>query len=409
MENRHSRTEGGTAEGAAPSSILHPRSSSRFPTLGILGGGQLGRMTALAAIPMGVRVRFLVPQPAPPVDGLGEVTVGDWTDPEVLRRFAEGCDAVTVESEWAPADVLEPVLPEGTALWPAPETLRTIRDKGRQNGALEKAGLPLPPFARCATIEEARAAAERFGWPVVLKRYRGSYDGYGNATAHDPDGLRRAWDDLADAPAPAKAGGLLVEAFVDFRRELTVLVARRPDGEHVVYPVAYTEQRDHRCHAVVVPAGIPEDVEAEARRVGLAAVEAVGGVGITAVEVFETAAGRILVNELAPRPHNTGHYTIEACHTSQFENHARAVLGLPLGDPSLRVPAACMVNVLGRREGDPRPDGFAEALAVPGVGVHLYDKGEVRPKRKMGHVTATGPDPTDARARAERAAGLIRL
>jgi 5-(carboxyamino)imidazole ribonucleotide synthase len=360
-------------------------------------------MTALAAIPLGIRMRFLVPKPAPPVDGLGEVTVGDWTDPDVLHSWAAGCDAVTVESEWAPADVLLDVLPEGTALWPHPDTLRTIRDKGRQNQALADAGLPLPPFRRCPTLDDALAAADDFGYPVVLKKYRGSYDGYGNATARTADDLRAAWPDLADET------GALVEGFVRFRQELTVLVARRPDGSHVTYPVAYTEQRDHRCHAVVVPAGISDATAEDARRVGLRAVETVGGVGITAVELFETEDGQILVNELAPRPHNTGHYTIEACHASQFENHARAVLGLPLGSPDLRVPAAAMVNVLGLRAGTAAPNGLAEALAVPGVGVHLYGKADVRPKRKMGHVTATGSDPDEARARAERAASLIRL
>lgn len=380
-----------------------PALPASFPVLGILGGGQLGRMTALAALPMGLRVRFLVPRPEASVEGLGEVVVGDWEDPAVLRAFAEGCTAVTVESEWAPADRLAPVLPEGVGLWPAPATLRTIRDKGLQKEALRAAGLPVPPFRLAATPAAAHAAAEELGLPVVLKRRRGSYDGYGNATATSAAELDEGWSRLA------AEDGLLVEGWVRFRRELAVLVARRPSGEHVVYPVAHTEQRDHRCHAVVVPAGLPAAVEAEARRVALRAVEVVGGVGIMAVELFETEGGEVLINELAPRPHNTGHYTIEACHTSQFANHARAVLDLPLGDPSLRVGAACMVNVLGQRSGTPRPEGYAEALAVPGVTVHLYGKDAVRPKRKMGHVTATGTDPAEVRARAERAAALIRL
>lgn len=381
--------------------MAEPRSP--FPTLGILGGGQLGRMTALAAIPMGVHLRFLVPKPTGPVEGLGEVTVADWKDPDVLRAWAAGCDAVTVESEWAPANVLLDVLPDGVNLWPHPDTLHIIRDKGRQNQTLYDAGLPLPPFRRCPTLDDALDAADAFGYPVVLKKYRGSYDGYGNATAHSADDLREAWPELSDDT------GALVEAFVRFKQELTVLVARHPDGSHVTYPVAYTEQRDHRCHAVVVPAGISRERADEARRVGLKAVETVGGVGITAVELFETEDGHILVNELAPRPHNTGHYTIEACYASQFENHARAVLGLPLGDAGLRVPSAVMINVLGHREGTAQPNGLADALAISDVGVHIYGKKQVRPKRKMGHVTATGDDPADVRARAERAAELIHL
>lgn len=374
-----------------------------FPTLGILGDGQLGRMTALAALRMGLRVRCLAPKPSGPMDGLGEVIYDDWTDPDVLRTFAAACTVVTVESEWAPAEHLSPVLPEGVALWPDPATLHLIRDKGIQKTTLAEQGLPVPDFALCATLDEARAAAARFSYPVVLKRRRGSYDGYGNATAHDDAGLAAAWDRLAEAD------GLLVERHLAFVRELSVLVARRPDGEHVVYPVALTEQKDHRCHAVVVPAGIATEVEAEARRIALRAVEAVRGVGLTAVELFELPERRILINELAPRPHNTGHYSIEACHTSQFENHIRAVLGWPLGDPSLRVPCAVMVNVLGTRSGPPCTEGLMEALAIGDVAVHIYGKREVRPRRKMGHVTATGSSPVETRARAERAAGLIRL
>ena len=372
-------------------------------TLGILGGGQLGRMMALAAIPMGVRVRFLVPKPAGPAQGLGDITIGDWTDPDVLRDFAEGCTAVTVESEWAPADRLAEVLPKGVGLWPKPETLALIRDKGVQKTALQDAGLPVPRFTRCPTLDDAVATADAFGYPVLLKRFRGSYDGYGNATAETPDDLRTAWPGLADDD------GLMVEAFVPFVRELAVLVARRPDGTQVTYPVAYTEQRDHRCHAVEVPANVPADVAAEAQRVALEAVEVVEGVGITAVELFETESGAILVNELAPRPHNTGHYTIESCYTSQFANHVRAVLGLPLGDPSLREKAAAMVNILGHREGTLKLDGFAEALAISDAAVHLYGKPDVRPNRKMGHVTVTGSDPRDVRRRAEKAAEKIRL
>src|SRR5690606_32339801 len=200
-----------------------------------------------------------------------------------------------------------------------------------------------------------------------------------------------------------------IESFVPFEQELSVLVARRPGGEHVIYPVAHTEQRDHRCHAVEVPARIDPEVASEARRVGLAAIEAVSAVGVTAVELFLSRDGRVLVNELAPRPHNTGHYSIEACHTSQFENHVRAVLGWPLGDPGLRVPAACMVNVLGHTDGPTIVRGLEDALAVAGAAVHLYGKATVRPRRKMGHVTVTADDAEAARARAEHAASLIRL
>lgn len=372
------------------------------PTIGILGGGQLGRMLALAAVRLGMEVRILTPEASGAEAAFSNVTVGDWTDSNVLRNFAVGCDAITVESEWAPAAELARLLPEGVLIVPYPETLELIRNKGRQKKALQKAGLPVPPFALCETLEEAKAAAAEFGFPVVLKRFEGSYDGYGNATCDDDIALADAWNHLADAD------GALLEAWVPFVEELAVLIARGPDGNAVVYPVAYTEQADHRCHAVVVPAELPESVAIEAQRISLAAVEAVGGVGITAVELFRLADGRVLINELAPRPHNTGHYTIEACHTSQFENHVRAVMGWPLGSPALRVPAACMVNVLGFHDGPPHAGSLRLALDIADASIHLYGKTEARRRRKMGHVTVTAGDPQTARLHAEAAASQIR-
>ncbi|MFT4604625.1 MAG: 5-(carboxyamino)imidazole ribonucleotide synthase [Rhodothermales bacterium] len=374
-----------------------------FPVLGILGGGQLGRMTALAAIRMGVGIRTLSPSPAGPVEGLGETFVGDWTDPDVLRTFAEGCSAITVESEWAPAEMLIPVLPDGVRLFPTPRTLELIRHKGIQKTTLGKAGLPVAAFELCQTQEEARNAAQRLGLPVILKRYEGSYDGYGNATARTLDDIALHWDSLAGDD------GLLVEAFVPFRQELSVLVVRSDGGDMVCYPPAYTEQRDHRCHAVVVPADISSATRDRALEVARAAAGAVQSVGVLGVELFETEDGEILVNELAPRPHNTGHYSIEGSHTSQFENHARAVLGWPLGDPGLRVQVAVMVNVLGFRSAPVSSTSLSSALDIPGAAVHLYGKQEVRPRRKMGHVTVTGTDPVEVRRLAEAAAAAIKL
>ncbi|MBO6576088.1 MAG: 5-(carboxyamino)imidazole ribonucleotide synthase [Rhodothermales bacterium] len=371
--------------------------------LGILGGGQLGRMSAQAAIRLGLSVRTLSPKPAGPVEALGEAMVGDWTDPDVLQRFAEGCTAVTVESEWAPAEHLRPVLPSGVRLYPTPETLRIIRHKGRQRSAMHKAGIPGADFRRCASKEDAGNAAESFGYPVVLKRYEGSYDGYGNGIAHSRDDIEDIWDRLSGPD------GLLVEAFVPFKQELSVLVVRRETGDMVSYPPAYTEQKNARCHAVVVPANISPETAARADEVARAAAETVQSVGVLGVELFETEDGHILLNELAPRPHNTGHYSIEGSHTSQFENHVRAVMGLPLGDPGLRVPCAVMINVLGTRSGAVSLETLPDALDVPGAAVHIYGKKEARPDRKMGHVTATGSDPAETRARAEKAASRIIL
>ncbi|MCS3666611.1 5-(carboxyamino)imidazole ribonucleotide synthase [Salinibacter ruber] len=378
--------------------------SSTFPTIGILGGGQLGKMMAAEAVRMSVDARLLSPKEAGPMQPYTGARVGDWTDPDVLRPFTADCDVVTVESEWAPADAAAEVLPDGAALWPSTQTLSLIKDKGVQKQHLADAGCPVPAFACCETLDEALDAAEEFGYPVVLKQYRGAYDGYGNATAASEDELREAWPDLATED------GAMVETFADFARELAVQVARRPGGNQVVYPVAYTEQRDHRCHAVEVPADIDDAIADKARHIAQKSVDAVEGVGLIAVELFEMPDGRVLVNELAPRPHNTGHYSIEGAATSQFENHVRAVLDWPLGDPSLRTPVAVMVNVLGRREGiPPQTTGLPRALDTEGVTPHIYGKPDVRPGRKMGHVTALGADRADTRKRAEMAASAIEL
>ncbi len=375
-----------------------------FPTLGILGGGQLGKMMAAEAVRMDIETKLLSPKDAGPMRPYAGAQVGDWTDPEVLRPFVSDCDVVTVESEWAPAGTAAEVLPDDTALWPSTTTLSLIKDKGVQKQHLADTGCPVPEFVRCSTPESALDAAEAFGYPVVLKQCRGAYDGYGNATVHSADALQDAWTDLA-----AKEG-LMVETFADFARELAVQVARRPGGEQVVYPVAYTEQRDHRCHAVEVPADVDDAIAEDAQAIAQEAVEAVEGVGLIAVELFEMPDGRLLVNELAPRPHNTGHYSIEGSSTSQFENHVRAILDWPLGSPALRQPVAVMVNVLGRREGTPpHTTGLSRALNVDGVSPHIYGKPDVRPGRKMGHVTALGSDRPEVRKRAEMAASAIEL
>ena len=364
-------------------------------------------MTALAAARLGIPVRILTDRETGTSRALSHVTVADWADPFVLQEWVQGCDAVTVESEWAPADRLAAVLPPGVALNPGVDALLAIRHKGRQRARLAEAGLPQPDHAWAETIGQARDALSRFG-KAVFKRFEGSYDGYGNATVDSPEGAESAWDALAAGGADGQAGGLLVEAFVPFLAEVAVTVARRADGESVVYPAVRSEHRDHRLWAASTPAGLSGETEAAARETALAAIEALGVTGVATVELFVLDRGRVLVNEVAPRPHNTAHLTLDASHTSQFENHVRAVLGWPLGDPGLRVPAACMINVLAGRDGRAEPD-LTAALAIPGATVHLYGKDDVRPDRKMGHVTATAGTVEDARQRAEAAAGAVRL
>ncbi|MEM7156573.1 MAG: 5-(carboxyamino)imidazole ribonucleotide synthase [Myxococcota bacterium] len=375
-----------------------------FPTVGILGGGQLGRMMAAAAMPLGVDVRFYQDVDAGPASPAAHVTTAAWTDADALKSFLDGCSVVTLDNEWVDLEALSKLLPAGVKLWPSPDTMALISDKGRQKDHARAQGLPLGEYRVCDSLEGALEAAKTLGYPMVAKRPHHSYDGYGNATVRDEAELRTAYEKLV-----GDDGRLLLEAFVDFVRELAVMVARRPGGEDVAYPVAHTVQRDHRCDAVEVPAPVSDTVTSAAAELARKVAAVYGCVGVVGVELFELADGTLLVNELAPRPHNSGHYTIDACVTSQFENHLRAVLDLPLGSPALKRPAAVMINVLGHRKGSTSAASLGQALAVSEASIHLYGKQNVRPGRKMGHVTALADTLEAAEALAREAADHLRL
>lgn len=375
--------------------------------LGILGGGQLARMTLQAAIPFGIDVAILAEAADSPAGRLTQrAIVGSWSNSDVLQRFAEHVDVVTLENEFVDADVLRRLAAWGKIVRPDATTLSLIQDKLIQKQTLAAAGLPVPPFQTVDTAADVAAAAATYGWPVIVKARRNGYDGYGNATVRAADEINAAFTKLRPSSA---ARELMVEAAIPFVRELAVLVVRDPDGHSITYPLVETIQRNHICHIVRAPAPVDPRVASRALELARAAVEAVNGIGITAVELFETANGDVLINELAPRPHNSGHFSIDACSTSQFENHVRAVLGLPLGATDLCVPAAVMVNLLGGRNGSTEPRGIVPALAQPGMHVHLYGKREVRIGRKMGHLTAVGASLPDVQAWALAAAATITL
>jgi 5-(carboxyamino)imidazole ribonucleotide synthase len=377
-----------------------PAPSQRGFDVGIAGAGQLARMTCLAAWPLGVRVAVLgrADEPAAPMAaGLVE---GDWRDGDAVRRLGAVSGVVTLENEFVEAAALASVEAAGTPVRPAAEALGTVQDKALQKGLLQSAGLPTAPFRVVGRADELAAAGRDLGWPLMLKARRLGYDGYGNATCADEEEAREAFARLDSGD------GVLAEGLVAFERELAVMVARSPSGSEAAYPVVETVQANHVCHEVVAPAPIAADAARRAAEIARAAAAAAHGLGVTGVEMFLLPRGEVLVNELAPRPHNSGHYTIEAAETSQFENHLRAVLDLPLGEVGMRAPAAAMVNLLGSRTGPAEPD-VAGALAVPGAHLHLYDKTEVRPGRKMGHVTALGATAEDALARARAAAAAV--
>lgn len=373
--------------------------------LGIIGGGQLARLTALSALRLGCEVSVLERNPFSPAARLAPRSwVGDWDDEETLARFAAANDAVTVENEFVDAGALRRLEHAGHRVFPTSASLAITQDKLVQKQALVRAGLAVPRFQTVDTPSDVLAAGKELGWPLVLKTRRNGYDGKGNHTVHDPADVEGAWRRLGGQTEPK-----YVEAHFTFKLELAVIVTRGRGGETVTYPVVETVQRDHVCHLVHAPAAIDPKLALRAAELARQAVITVGGIGSFGVEMFLSARGELVINELAPRVHNSGHYSMEACVCSQFENHVRAVLGLPLGNPALVAPAAVMVNLLGDAEASGRPSGLEAALAVPGAHVHLYGKALSRPGRKMGHVTALGPTRAAALSTAEAAARCLRF
>ena len=368
------------------------------PRVGVLGAGQLARMDLPAAIALDVELVVLAgsADDAAVLAGATGV-VGDHRDLDVLRAFARDVDVVTFEFEGVDPDHLAALEAEGVRLVPAPAAKLLAQDKLEQRRALRDGGFPVPPFAHAHAREDVESFAADHGWPVVLKVPRGGYDGRGVAVIADAGEAAAFLDGL-----PA---GALVEPALTIERELAVQVARTRDGATATYPVVETVQVDAMLRELIAPAAVDEPLARDAEALATAIVDHIGAPGLIAVELFVTPDG-VLVNELAMRPHNSGHHTIEATTTSQFEQHVRAALDLPLGATDLVAPAAVTVNVVGPADGSDPRERRAEALAVPGAHVHLYGK-EARPGRKLGHVTALCEDVEAARATAWRAASIL--
>jgi 5-(carboxyamino)imidazole ribonucleotide synthase len=364
------------------------------PTLGVVGGGQLGRMLGEAAGPLGVELVVSDPTPDCPARSIvRDQVVGDFDDYETLRELAERADVLTFEIELADPDTLDRVSEEtGTPVHPAPETLRTIQDKYVQKEALTDRGIPVPAYRRVDTVEDLLAAGDGLGWPLMLKARRGGYDGRGNVPVEGPDGAEAAMD--------AVAGPAMAEKMLDFERELAVM-GLRGAGERDTFPVTETIHREEILRESISPARAADGVRACVREVADEVLDAMDGRGAFGIELFQVDPDdhdgeAILVNEIAPRPHNSGHWTIEGCLTSQFENHVRAVLGWPLGATDRRAPTA-NANLLGDVE-ENRPAelrGVDRVLEADGAALHWYCKREARPLRKLGHVTQVGTDGDD--------------
>ncbi len=361
--------------------------------IGILGGGQLGRMSAIAARRMGYRVRTFDPSPNACAAAVADEHVdADWGDREALTRFAAGCGRVTLEFENIPPETVE-FLARTVPCHPSASVLSICQNRRREKEFLRASGIPCAEFAVVSSLDELRAAVKAVGFPCVLKTADFGYDGKGQVKlpAEGAD-LSAAW---------ARIGGAVgvLEAWVPFQMEISVLVARTADGRTAVYDPAENVHRNHILHLSVSPARVPEAAAAEARALAVRIAEQIGLVGLLAVEMF-VKDGRIVVNELAPRPHNSGHQTFDAHETSQFEQHVRAVCGLPLGGTRPLAPSA-MVNLLGDLWRDGRAPDWTKVLSDPSARLHLYDKGAAAPGRKMGHVTVTAPTVEEAVRRAE--------
>ena len=368
--------------------------------IGLIGGGQLGRMLVRAAKSLGCTCVVLDPVQGSPAGQLaGHQIVGEYSDPARLRELAESCDVLTFELENIETEPLLVLEAEGHRIFPRPALLATIQDKFTQKTFLRNAGIPTSDFIDMP--EPDAGAFADFGYPLVQKARRGGYDGRGVVVMPERDSFGQ------HLPVPS-----YIERFVEAEKELAVMVARNVGGECSAYPTV--EMRFHAGNNVLdyllAPAEVPAAIAQAAEDLAVRTVEAMEGVGVFGVELFLTGDGQLLVNEVAPRTHNSGHHTIEACVTDQFQQHLRAILGLPLGDTRQLSPAA-MVNLLGEPgyEGRPVISGLAAVLAVPGVCVHLYGKAVTKPGRKMGHVTVIDETVEAACSKAEQVKQMIKV
>ncbi|GAA2177417.1 5-(carboxyamino)imidazole ribonucleotide synthase [Leucobacter tardus] len=369
--------------------------------VGVIGGGQLARMMVPPAIHLGLRISVLAESEGMSAARAADA-VGDYRDPETVYAFAENVDVITFDHEHVPGEILRELERRGTAVHPRPDALQYAQDKILMREKLAELGVPIPAWRAVADEADLDDFIAQHGGRAVVKTARGGYDGKGVRVVSAADEVRDWFTALAE---DGRGGQMLVEELVDFTRELSQLVARRPSGDSRTWPVVETIQRDGVCAEVLAPAPVADPATLdEAARIGAAVADGVGVTGVLAVEMFETSDGRVLVNELAMRPHNSGHFSIEGSVTSQFEQHLRAVTDLPLGDTSMAAPAVVMMNVLGGPEEGPMPVRYAEVLAAhPRAKVHSYDK-QSRPGRKVGHVTVTGDDLAEVRAEAAAAA-----
>ncbi len=374
--------------------------------IGIIGGGQLGQMMILEAKKMGFYITVLDPTLNCPAHTIvDEHIVADFEDEKAIRLLAEKSDVVTYEFEHINAQVLKQLEAEGKKVYPTATSLEIIQNKFTQKSLLKKDGIPVPDFMAVSSPAEILAAGKEYGFPLMLKACTGGYDGKGNYVVKNENDCENGYKELGGGTLP-----LMAEKFYPFIMEISVLACRAINGDIKVYPVAENIHKDSILDKTRVPASISAKTTENAMNLAKRVMEVFEGVGMFCVEMFVDKDGNVAINEVAPRPHNSGHYTIEACVTSQFEQHIRAVSGLPLGDSSLVRPVV-MRNILGEEgsSGKAVVEGADEALAIPGVTLHVYGKETSKPKRKMGHLTATAATLEEAEKNADMAKDFIKI
>jgi len=353
--------------------------------IGILGGGQLAKMSTLAASRLGFDISIMEKEMRSPAGQLTHHESIGWVDDElVLKSFTHHCDVITLENEFVDHHRIEFIEQLGKKVFPSSATIGLIQDKLLQKQTLQKTNIPVPEFIEIMEDFRYDEIVAKLGTPFVLKSRKMGYDGYGNALVNSEKEYSEAVLHLSN-----RHNNLMAESFVKFSMELAVMVVRT-SREIKTYPVVQTIQKNHICHTVIAPAEISKAIAAKAESVAIESVQAVKGFGIFAVEMFLTEDGSIIVNEMAPRPHNSGHYTIEGCVTSQFENHIRAVMELPLGSTEMIKPHAVMINLLGKPFPQKKMETYRTALQHPNVHLHIYGKESSRNGRKMGHITIIG-------------------
>lgn len=372
-------------------------------TIGIVGGGQLGRMLTLAALPLGFDVVVVDPSENSPAAQAGakEITANLY-DAAALKKLAKQSDYITIEIEHLDVDILEEIEKLGTPVNPSPSIVRIIQDKYKQKEFFTAAGIPVAPFTKIDSKADAKKALKKFGGKMLLKTRLGAYDGRGNMVVENDKEIDVAFEKFGDTP-------LYAEKFIPFEKELAVMVSRGMNGEVALYPVVETIHQRNICMEVLAPAEISDEVQKKALEVAHAVGKHLKGAGMFGIEMFLTKDGDVIVNEIAPRVHNSGHYSMDASRTSQFEQHIRAISGLPLGDTRLVAPAAVMVNILGEHDRPTILKGVDQALAIPEVSVHVYGKSPTKVDRKMGHINATGKTLKEARTRANKARKVLEI